>query len=252
MKNNSERMVPFGESISAMIDTFNNYNNFLNQCDNIEDSDERSKKMQQGKEDAIKIFTEKLNKLKSKEDNKNEVNELNKKISGVGMTINDNIKTKPDNHVYNDDDFEDFQEEDEKVNSQNSDKPWMTISNKFKNEHKIDNNEVKNAIKILEINNKKEEDKKEDKDSKKNIDELNIDELMNYINGEGGIKTKKKKKKKKNKKQQTEEVKTAVHEKEKEFDFEEFKTYITEHSINNNEITKIKPCLSKGFINGLE
>ena len=61
MNENENKMVPFGESISAMIDTFNNYNNFLNQCDNIEDSDERSKKMQQGKEDAIKTFTEKLN-----------------------------------------------------------------------------------------------------------------------------------------------------------------------------------------------
>ena len=153
MNENENRMVPFGESISAMIDTFNNYNNFLNQCDNIEDSDERSKKMQQGKEDAIKTFTEKLNKLKSKEDEKNEIDELDKNISGVGMTINDNIQTKSNNYVYNDN-FEEFQEEDEKDNykdnSQNLDKPWMTISNKFKNEHKIDNNEVKNAIKMAQ------------------------------------------------------------------------------------------------------
>ena len=255
MKNNSERMVPFGESISALIDTFNDYNNFLNQCDNIKNYKLKKQRQQIGLQNAIKNFEYKLNQLPSVNDEKNEIDELNKKISGVGMAINDNIETKSNNNVYNDN-FEEFQEEDEKDNHKDnckkSDKPWMKISKKFKEEHKIDNNEVKKAIKISEINNKKEEDKKEDKDSKKNIDELNIDEWMNYINGEGGIKTKKKKKKKKNKKQQTEKVKTAVQEKEKEFDFEEFKTYIKEHSINNNEITKIKPCLSKGFINGLE
>ena len=250
MKNNSERMVPFGESISALIDTFNDYNNFLNQCDNIKNYKLKKQRQQIGLQNAIKNFEYKLNQLPSVNDKKNEIDELNKNISGVGMTINDNMQTKSNNHVY-DDKFEEFQEEDEKDdhkdNCKKSDKPWMTISNKFKNEHKIDNNEVKKAIKISEINNKKEEDKKEDKDSKKNIDEL-----MNYINSKEDVKTKKKKKKKKNKKQQTKEVKTAVQEKEKEFDFEEFKTYITEHSINNNEITKIKPCLSKGFINGLE
>ena len=85
--------------------------------------------------------------------------------------------------------------------------------------------------------------------------EINIEDLSKYIIN-SNQKKKERKKKKKNKgktknKEQKNEIKTEVQEEYKDEVVDEFKKYITECSINNDEIVKIKPCISQEWINGL-
>ena len=277
MKDNESRMIPAEQSLKLLFETLDDYNQFLTDVNNdksIKDDYQKMAIVKKGYEKTLKNFVDDLNRIPSyeetlkkvtdepnqhpsKNDEQNEINKLNSHMFGVETTTNDNTQKNSNDDVCGDN-FEEFQKEDEKDNHKdnckNSDKPWMTISNKFKKEHKIDNNEVENAIKIAKINNKTEEDKKENNNNEKNIDKLNIDELVEYINSKEDVKTKKKKKKKKknkDNKKENDKIKTESWEDENDEVVEEFQEYITKHSINNGEIKKIKPCISQEWINSL-
>lgn len=254
MENDGERMVPLGKSMLAIMDTFHDYNNFLtNQCDNIEDREERLKKMQQGYNDAIKSFTDKLNNINVEEDEENEIDELNSNIFGVNKTNNGNLQQNAnvvdENKEQNDDEKKiKNMSLDELTNyiNENATKEGDKKKKKRKRKKKKKNNEQKNENNIEIQEDKKEEEKKKENDD----DKKTIDEMFNYINK--GNEKEKKKRKHKNKKGKKNEIKTEIHEEEKDEIVEEYKESLKEYAINNNEITKIKPCLSKGFINGLE
>ena len=149
-------------------------------------------------------------------------------------------------------------------------------------EHSNDNNIFLHPKSYEHLKNKKffEFEEMEEKEEKKEIEEAeedenrqedklkdkNVEDLVNYINGdeekgEGKKKKKRKKKSKKDKKEKKEKKENKVQNKsnqiekynDKEFDieFSKFKEDIEAHSINLSQITKIKPFYSRQFLESL-
>ena len=107
--------------------------------------------------------------------------------------------------------------------------------------------------KIENKDNKKEninENLKENK-IKNEMDNKTVDEIYNYINDNGECKTRKKKKNKKKKKINIikEIDKNKINEEIEDSIVKQFKQYILENMIDANHITKIKPVVSKNFLN---
>ena len=179
MKGDKNRMVPFGESISALIDTFNDYNNFLiNQCDNIKDREEKSKKMEQGYKDAIKSFTDKLNSINVEEDEGNKIDELNSNIFGVN-TINDGNVQKNANV----DENKEQNDDEKKIKNMSIDELTNYIKNDKKKKKKKRNNKKKKKNNEQKKYNNIEiqEDKKEEIKTEKDEFDSVVEDFKKYI-----------------------------------------------------------------------
>ena len=191
-------------------------------------------------------------------------NEMTKFIKYINDRIPNN-KIQNENNVNDNNYLEELRYDEEKIN-----------------ENDINDNNLNNINPpLVEMNKKiKKKKKKENKEEEKieeikeeTIDELkfkDIDEILNYINDETDSKKGKKKckknKKNKNKNLNKEEEKENqtiknsnnnitnedIENNNFEKEFEKFKNEIINDTMHLNEInTKIKPCLSKNFLNSI-
>ena len=132
----------------------------------------------------------------------------------------------------------------------NNDKKDTQINNNDKDEEK-DNNNKNSCDNKEKRKNKKKENIKENNNI---IQNLNIDDLVNYINDSGKGNKKKKKKKKKSKKQETivkanEDQENYI---EEDLVYLNYKTTLEEYSNNLLIKEKIKPHYSEEFLKKLQ
>jgi len=207
MKNNGNRLLPADSSMKTLVDSINDYNDYLYKCDNIKDPEERLKQINQGEEDAIKRLEEKLNKIPSIKVNtkdQDEIDEMNKNIFGVNTTNNGNVQQNAnvvdENKEQNDD------------------------------EKKIKNMSIDELTNYINENATKEGDKRKKK-RKRNKNKKN-NEQKNENNIE--IQEDKKEEVFKN------VIKMENQEEEKDDVFEEFKQDVVNNSINRYKIHKLK------------
>ena len=250
MDNDENRIFPFKESMGALMVALDRYNSFLtDHCDNIEDPEEKMKKAQQGKKEAMeffKFFTDKIG-VKVEEKEKKEIDGSNKNVIEVNTTKNGNMQQNTNIININDDNFEEFQKEDKKEEDNN-----IKVNNQFTPiQGKIYSvEEMENIVGKMEQK-----------------DEMSIADWEKYINEDNSKKTTKKKKKKKNKKknnttENTKESKKEFFQEEKKYnveelsdnddDVEEFKKDITENTVHAKDVKKIKPNISEEWIKSLE
>ncbi len=151
-------------------------------------------------------------------------------------------------------------------------------NNENKNEECIQNNIIRNNVDNNNNNINKEKDLKKEKNminnninhnleniSKNNNDKINknnneekpknfsdIEDLVEYINGNDNKKKRKKKRKKKTKVKIVEEEKKENIEIEKDVVFENFKTNLIDFTENMKNFKKIKPKISEAFLEKLK
>ena len=128
------------------------------------------------------------------------------------------------------------------------------ICNKIKEEKGdddscIDDNGNKNEINISKKESNYVNEKNEENTNTQNF--LNLEDLIKYINGNNNKKKKKKKRKKKKKKIKEEEEKDnkVI---EKDIIFENFKLNLINYTNNLQKVKKVKPKISKDFLEKLK
>ena len=146
--------------------------------------------------------------------------------------------------------------EDKNIGIINEEKKQNDKTFEIKNKEENENNNTK--IKI--INNQKckiiYKNNNEICENKKSIEQKqenfsNLEDLMEYINGNDNKKKRKKKRKKKTKQKAIQEEKKENKE-EKDLVFENFKSNLINYSENLKNVTKIKPKISEAFLEKLK
>ena len=160
MKNNGNRLLPGDSSMKILLDAINAYDDYLyEECDNIKDLEEKSKKMEQGRKDTIKSVMDKLNNINVEEDEGNEIDELNSNIFGVNTTNNGNVRQNA-----NVDENKEQNDDEKKITNMGIDELVNYIN---KGEKKNENDKKKKKRKHKNKKGKKNEIKTENREEKK-------------------------------------------------------------------------------------
>ena len=127
------------------------------------------------------------------------------------------------------------------------------INNNIKEEKVDDDNCIDSSVNKNEINISKKDnnyvnEKNEDNNNTQNF--VNLEDLIKYINGNNNKKKKKKKRKKKKKIKVEEEIDNKII--EKDIVFENFKSNLINYTNNLRKVKKVKPKISKDFLEKLK
>ena len=177
MKNNGNRLLPGDSSMKILVDALSAYNDYLyEECDNIEDLEEKSKKMEQGRKDTIKSVMDKLNNINVEEDEENEIDELNSNIFGVNTTNNGNVRQNA-----NVDENKEQNDDEKKIKNMGIDELVNYIN---KGEKKNENDKKKKKRKRKNKKGKENEIKTENREEEKDdvFEEFKQDVVNNSIN----------------------------------------------------------------------
>ena len=140
---------------------------------------------------------------------------------------------------------------------QNEDNKYIIESNiisnnikeeKYNNDNSIDCNVNKSEIKISKIDSNYINEKKEENNDTQNY--LNLEDLIKYINGNNNKKKRRKKRRKKKKIKVEEEKDNKII--EKDIVFENFKSNLINYTNNLQKVKKVKPKISKDFLEKLK
>jgi hypothetical protein len=119
---------------------------------------------------------------------------------------------------------------------------------KLDNDNCVDDNTNKNEITISKKDSNYINEKNEDNNNTVNF--LNLEDLIKYINGNNNKKKKKRKRKKKKKIKVEEEMDNKII--EKDIVFENFKSNLINYTNNLRKVKKVKPKISKDFLEKLK
>ena len=196
----------------SKLDEKDNFEKYIEECKAYFENIENGER----EEKDVEVEEEKINDYDYEEDKNEEIknNEITNEIKEENKDINNN----------NDNDNDDLNK---------------NIICKIKNEEKINN-------KII-----KENEEKKNSDNENEEKPVSLEELVKYINSSDNKKKKKKKRKKKKKVEEHKDNNTDKEIEEKDDVIINFKSYIINYSDNLEIIEKIKPKISKSFLDKL-